>query len=137
MDKIISNFKNKISIIRGNIDIIVISDIKIHNNIIMMDNTIYIILNIDLYNTIIKKLDDISMMSYIFYIEEIYYCPMDNNIVPKHSLLENIEEIKIYGNMNFPRILFTDIIVRWYAWKRNSIIKIERNDKSITYRCLY
>ena len=130
-------FKNRISSIRGKEMKIIYLDL-INNKIEdINDETIYIVYGASDYKKVIEKVGEHKSV-YIFNDEDISFCPVDNKNVPKHTLVENPEElIKRYKNLKFPRILFEDPIVKWYGWKCGSYIRIERDHGEVYYRHLY
>lgn len=72
-----------------------------------------------------------SYHRYIFREEELKYCPLDHERVPRHRLATQ-EEIDNLPRGELPVIYTHDIICRWLGFQVNDIIAIER--KSIYYR---
>jgi DNA-directed RNA polymerases I, II, and III subunit RPABC1 len=62
-----------------------------------------------------------------------------HRLVPKHTKVEDPHEMKQIRKhiKNLPLILRDDFIVKFYAFKRGDIIRVERLDNSIVYRCVH
>lgn len=136
----VQEFCNRISEARGYpVNVVIITEKKIPSNFQREENTVYIIQERNTFDGFFRAIvkEDEENASFVFHTEEILYCPMDNILVPEHELLEDLNEIAIYREKKLPRILFEDIVARWYGWGCNSIIKIKRKDGSIYYRHLY
>lgn len=71
----------------------------------------------------------------LFSVKELQFNITTHRLVPKHVLATEAEreELKIYHN-KLPVLLYTDVIRRYYDYKRGDIIRITRKDNSIIYR---
>lgn len=91
----------------------------------------------DIEDKIIKKIKEDNIMTKIM--ETVSYSSVLYNITEhadfvKHEKIKNYEKKYIKYNLTLPVLLNTDPVSRWYDYNINDIIKITRNDKSITYR---
>jgi DNA-directed RNA polymerases I, II, and III subunit RPABC1 len=84
-----------------------------------------------------KKIVDSSqdIMIELFMEEELQYNITKHRLVPKHERLSDEEAInfKTRFGLNFPTLLRSDPISRFYGYNKGDVIKITRND-SIIYR---
>jgi DNA-directed RNA polymerase subunit H (RpoH/RPB5) len=71
----------------------------------------------------------------LFSVKELQFNITTHRLVPKHTLATDAEkeELKIYHN-KLPVLLYTDVIRRYYDYKRGDIIRITRKDNSMIYR---
>lgn len=71
----------------------------------------------------------------LFSVKELQFNITTHRLVPKHTLATEAEreELKIYHN-KLPILLYTDVIRRYYDYKRGDIIRITRKDNSMIYR---
>ena len=71
--------------------------------------------------------------------KETQYNPTKHELVPNHRALSKTEKEEVLKDYdtnleNFPKILVTDPICRWYAWKPRTLVEITRQGQSISYR---
>ena len=96
-------------------------------------------------NNVIANSLNLGIIIELFQTEDLEYNPTKHILQPKFSLLDEkeAEELKKkYGASNFPVLLRSDPIVRFYNYDKGSIIKITRKNvrngistgESITYR---
>lgn len=76
----------------------------------------------------------------IFDISDLGYNPTEHENVPKYTLLSKEESeklLKMYTSKpsQFPKMLFTDPIRRYYGWPKGGIVK-EVNDNRVSYRII-
>lgn len=71
----------------------------------------------------------------LFSVRELQFNITTHRLVPKHTIATQAEreELKIYQN-KLPVLLYTDVIRRYYDYKRGDIIRITRKDNSMIYR---
>jgi len=76
-----------------------------------------------------------------FTISELQYNVTKHVLTPRHQKAEQSEKLEIqalYKNSNgvykIPKISSNDVIVRYYGFKANDIIRITRNNGFVTYR---
>ena len=72
----------------------------------------------------------------LFTINELQFNITKHYLVPPHTILkeaEAVEFVKKFG-MNIPILHKTDPVCRFYNFQRASIIKVDRKDKSVSYR---
>jgi DNA-directed RNA polymerase subunit H (RpoH/RPB5) len=136
---IIDSFKKRIGELGRTEDVEVVVDNATKNtdrfvSTMNESGTIYVFSNENMYNSVRRRIKE-SLLCNIFYREELFICPMDNHMVPEHTLCD--DPPSMYKNYEFPRILFSDPVVRWYGWKCNSMIKITRKNGSAFYRFLH
>lgn len=90
-----------------------------------------------------NNINDISIdyKIQIFDIEELKINITKHNFVPKHELLslsqqkELLESYKV-EKKQLPKISYNDPIVKFYGWKRGSIVRIIRKNGEIYYRSI-
>jgi DNA-directed RNA polymerases I, II, and III subunit RPABC1 len=87
---------------------------------------------------IIEESPDLNIE--LFYVDELQYNITKHYLVPKHELAykkgtkEYVVFKKRYMAENFPVILKTDAVARFYAFQKGDIIKVARPNGIITYR---
>ena len=82
-----------------------------------------------------KTIQSLSNRIEIFELSRTVYDIMENNLVPKHTLLQGDEYKKVvdkYGTTKLSKMLTTDPIVRYYNAKVGDIFRIERNSDETT-----
>lgn len=144
MDPVIIRFKKKITELGRNEKVEVVSEVPkpgVDDFIKKVEQSkkIYVIKNEISFDMVRQKISN-SLLTRVFLRDELVTCPMENIMVPQHNLVspEYMDrEMKMYSDYKFPRILFSDPIVRWNGWKCNSFIEITRKDGSKYYRHLY
>ena len=107
-----------------------------------MNLTHSIIVNKDNATPIAKKIIEESpdLNIELFYVDELQYNITTHYLVPKHELAykkgtkEYTTFKKKYMADNFPVILKTDAVARFYAFQKGDIIKVTRPNGIITYR---
>jgi DNA-directed RNA polymerase I, II, and III subunit RPABC1 len=83
-----------------------------------------------------NALDEMNIEIEIFCEKEFYYNVTKHKLVPKHTLIESKQKIqqildKYRCNLrNFPLLLKTDPVSRYYGFKSGSLIEITRNSET-------
>ena len=72
----------------------------------------------------------------IFKESSLRYNITKHRLVPKHSVLSKsgITEFKKNHGIKIPVLMKTDPIVRFYNFQRGDIVRIDRNDATVTFR---
>jgi DNA-directed RNA polymerase subunit H (RpoH/RPB5) len=140
MDSHLEEFSRRISSIRRkNVKIIYEDFIEIGVKDLLNKingEEVYVVDDLSSYNRLLDRIDE-HLIPYIFYSDEIYFCPLDHSYVPCHELVTDLSSLERFGKRKFPRISFKDPVVKWNGWKCDSYIKIYRTGEEIFYRHLY
>lgn len=82
-----------------------------------------------------KAIDNLDIRLELFHEDQLKYNLTEHRLVPTHTRLSPLEakEFKKKYGTNFPTILSTDPVSRFYDFKRGDVIRIDRNGY-ITYR---
>ena len=107
-----------------------------------MNLTHSIIVNKDNATPIAKKIIDDSpdLNIELFYVDELQYNITKHYLVPKHEIAykKGTKEYTVFKKKymadNFPVILKTDAVARFFAFQKGDIIKVTRPNGIITYR---
>ena len=107
-----------------------------------MELTHCIIVNKDNATPIAKKIieDSPDLDIELFYVDELQYNITKHYLVPKHQLAykKGTKEYSVFKKKymadNFPIILKTDAVARFFAFQKGDIIKITRPGGVICYR---
>jgi DNA-directed RNA polymerase subunit H (RpoH/RPB5) len=141
----IERFEERIRRLGRTEDVEIVTDNAIKNadkfiSTMKESGTVYIFSSENMYISVRRRIKE-PLMCNIFHREELLICPMDNDMVPEHTLLEDWNDLpqreRMYKSYEFPRILFSDPVVRWNGWKCNSMIRIVRKSGGVFYRFLH
>ena len=72
----------------------------------------------------------------LFEEKELNFNITNHTLVPKHNLVEDKDELLqlVKHRKNLPLILSKDPIVKFFAFKKGSILRVERGNGTIVYR---
>lgn len=134
LNSISATFENK------NIYLVLLDDVKLNIDIIrqyyghcIKNNIQHLILVYDdvMTSSVKKVLQKVNITIETFRRKELIYNITKHTLVPKH---ERVDKSNITCLNNYPTILKSDPVVRFYNFQYGDVIKIHRSDNSIYFR---
>lgn len=143
-DPIVSRFRETILDLgrHEKIEVVSQSDTRSINSLLRRiegEDTIFVFKNEKTFSIVEQKVEEHNLPK-VFLRDELILCPMENNMVPHHTIMSEDDitcKLQYHNSYQLPRILFSDPIVRWNGWKCGSYIEISRGDDKKYYRHLY
>jgi len=129
--------KNKVFITISNEDKVNVKLIKEYHTFIEKNNiTHFILICENITSTVNEILNLMKIRVEVFNTNELQYNILEHSYVPKHEKIEITDEATKKDLVNYPKILFTDPVVRFMGFVVGDVIKITRKNGTIYYRCV-